>query len=94
MPNLGPRTKNKVGLRDDWYIPVSNPVDPEDDGLCVQITRGPFSHVVIKYNNFRMIDEENSDGLRKAAQNNEALDEAGIYSDPNRCCMSFEQIGG
>ena len=62
MPDLGPRTKNKVGLRDDWYIPVSNPVDPNDHGLCVQITQGPFSHVVIKYDNFKMLDEENSDG--------------------------------
>ena len=62
MPDLGPRTKNKVGLRDDWYIPVSNPVDPKDHGLCVQITQGPFNHVVIKYNNFKMIDKENSDG--------------------------------
>jgi len=62
MPDLGPRTKNKVGLRDDWYIPVSNPVDLNDQGLCVQITQGPFNHVVIKYNNFKMIDKENSDG--------------------------------
>ena len=62
MPDLGPQTKNKVGLRDDWYIPVSNPVDPKDNGLCVQITQGPFNHVVIKYNNFKMVDEENSDG--------------------------------
>ena len=62
MSDLGPRTKNKVGLRDDWYIPVSNPVDPNDQGLCVQITQGPFNHVVIKYNNFKMIDKENSDG--------------------------------
>ena len=62
MPDLSPRTKNKVGLRDDWYIPVSNPVDPNDQGLCVQITQGPFNHVVIKYNNFKMIDKENSDG--------------------------------
>ena len=62
MPDLGPRTKNKVGLRDDWYIPVSNPVDPNDQGLCVQITQGPFNHVVIKYNNFKMVDKENSDG--------------------------------
>ena len=62
MPDLGPRTKNKVVLRDDWYIPVSNPVDPNDQGLCVQITQGPFNHVVIKYNNFKMIDKENSDG--------------------------------
>ncbi len=62
MPDLSPRTKNKVGLREDWYIPVSNPVDPKDLGLCVQITRGPFNHVVIKYNNFKMADEENSDG--------------------------------
>ena len=62
MPHLGPRTKNKVGLRDDWYIPVSNPVDPNDHGLCVQITQGPFNNVVIKYNNFKMIDKENSDG--------------------------------
>ena len=62
MPDLGPRTKNKVGLRGDWYIPVSNPVDPNDDGLCVQIMQGPFSHVVIKYDNFKMLDEENSDG--------------------------------
>ncbi len=37
--------------------------------------------------------EENDDGLRKAAQNNEALEEAGLYSDPSRCCMTFEQIG-
>ena len=62
MPDLGPQTKNKVGLRDDWYIPVSNPVDPKDNGLCIQITQGPFNHVVIKYNNFKMVDEENSDG--------------------------------
>ena len=62
MPDLGPRTKNKVGLRDDWYILVSNPVDPNDQGLCVQITQGPFNHVVIKYNNFKMVDKENSDG--------------------------------
>ena len=62
MSDLGPRTKNKVGLRDDWYIPVSNPVDLNDQGLCVQITQGPFNHVVIKYNNFKMIDKENSDG--------------------------------
>ena len=62
MPDLGPQTKNKVGLRDDWYIPVSNPVDPNDHGLCVQITQGPFNHVVIKYNNFKMVDKENSDG--------------------------------
>ena len=62
MPDLGPRTKNKVGLRGDWYITVSNPVDLNDDGLCVQIMQGPFSHVVIKYDNFKMLDEENSDG--------------------------------
>ncbi len=62
MPDLGPRTKNKVGLRDDWYIPVSNPVDPNDHGLCVQITQGPFNHGVVKYNNFKMVDKENSDG--------------------------------
>ena len=62
MPDLSPRTKNKVGLRDDWHIPVSNPVDPKDNGLCIQITQGPFSHVIIKYNNFKMVDKENSDG--------------------------------
>ena len=62
MPDLGPRTKNKVGLKGDWYIPVSNPVDPNDDGLCVQIMQGPFSHVVIKYDNFKMLNEENFDG--------------------------------
>ena len=61
MPDLGPRTKNKVGLRGDWYIPVSNPADPDDDGLCIQIMQGPFSHVVIKYDNFKMLDKENSD---------------------------------
>ena len=62
MPDLGPWTKNKVGLRDDWYIPISNPVDPKDSGPCIQITRGPFSHVIIKYNNFKLVNKENSDG--------------------------------
>ena len=53
MPDLSPQTRNKVGLRDDWYIPVSNPLDENDKDLCVQITQGPFHHVIVKFNNFK-----------------------------------------
>jgi len=49
-------------LKGDWFQIVSNPADQHDDGLCIQILRGPFTHVILKYENFKPLKELNDDG--------------------------------
>ena len=53
MPNLAPKNWSKKKLKDDWFQIVSNPEDRHDGGLCIQILRGPFTHVILKYENFK-----------------------------------------
>ena len=53
MPNLAPMNQPKKPLKDDWFQLVPNPDDPKDTGLCIQMLRGPFSHVILKYQNFK-----------------------------------------
>ena len=61
MPNLAPRIPPKR-LKNKWFQVCSNPEDPEDKGLCIQILDGPFSHVIVKYKNFQTRPKLNDDG--------------------------------
>ena len=61
MPNLAPKIPPKK-LKDNWFHVCSNPEDPEDKGLCIQIIEGPFSHVVVKFKNFLTYKKLNDDG--------------------------------
>ena len=61
MPNLAPIIPKKK-LKDNWFRVISNPVDPNDKNLCIQILEGPFVNVVIKYKNFITHSELNEDG--------------------------------
>ena len=49
-------------LKDNWFQVCSNPEDPDDEGLCIQIIDGPFSHVVVKFKNFQTYRKLNDDG--------------------------------
>ena len=62
MPNLAPINQPKKTLKDDWFQLVPNPDDPNDKGMCIQILRGPFSHVILKYQNFKTSPDLNEDG--------------------------------
>ena len=62
MPNLAPKNQPKKTLKDDWFRLVPNPDDPNDKGMCIQILRGPFSHVILKYQNFKTSPDLNEDG--------------------------------
>jgi len=62
MPNLAPKNWSKKKLKGDWFQIVSNPTDRHDDGLCIQILRGPFTNVILKYENFKPLKELNDDG--------------------------------
>ena len=61
MPDLSPQ-KYIQKLKDKWFIVVCNPEDPNDKSLCIQIIDGPFSHVIIKYKDFKTDPELNDDG--------------------------------
>ena len=61
MPNLAPKIPPKK-LKDNWFQVCSNPEDPDDEGLCIQIIEGPFSHVVVKFKNFQTYKKLNDDG--------------------------------
>ena len=61
MPNLAPKIPPKK-LKDNWFQVCSNPEDPDDEGLCIQIIEGPFSHVVVKFKNFQTYQKLNDDG--------------------------------
>ena len=61
MPNLAPKIPKKK-LKENWFRVVSNPDDPEDKNLCIQILEGPFCHVIVKYKNFVTNNELNEDG--------------------------------
>ena len=52
MPDLSPK-KHVPKLRDNWFVVCSNPEEPNDKSLCIQILQGPFSHVVLKYKDFK-----------------------------------------
>ena len=62
MPNLAPVNQPKKKLKDNWFRTVPNPVDPDDNGMCIQIIEGPFIHVVVKYKDFKTHKELNEDG--------------------------------
>ena len=62
MPNLAPVNQSKKKLKNSWFKVVPNPVDPDDEGMCIQIIEGPFVHVVIKYKDFKTHKELNEDG--------------------------------
>ena len=62
MPNLAPINQPKKTLKGDWFHLVPNPDDPNDKGMCIQMLRGPFSHVILKYQNFKTKPELNVDG--------------------------------
>ena len=53
MPDLSPQA-HVPKLKDTWYNVVSNPEDPNDNSLCIQIKSGPFCHVILKYKDFKM----------------------------------------
>ena len=61
MPDLSPQ-KYIQKLKDKWFIVVCNPEDPNDKSLCIQIIDGPFSHVIIKYKDFKTDPDLNDDG--------------------------------
>ena len=62
MPNLAPKNQPKQRLKNSWFRVISNPVDPNDKNLCIQIIEGPFAHVVVKYKNFSTHPKLNEDG--------------------------------
>ena len=62
MPNLAPKNQPKQRLKNSWFRVISNPVDPNDKNLCIQIIEGPFSHVILKYKNFKTHPSLNEDG--------------------------------
>jgi len=61
MPDLSPQA-HVPKLKDTWYNIVSNPEDPNDNSLCIQIKSGPFSHVILKYKDFKTDPNINDDG--------------------------------
>tara|TARA_B100001559_G_scaffold248696_1_gene212057 strand:- start:29 stop:403 length:375 start_codon:yes stop_codon:yes gene_type:complete len=61
MPDLSPKF-HVPKLKDSWYNIVSNPEDPNDNSLCIQIIKGPFSQVIVKYKNFKTNPTLNDDG--------------------------------
>ena len=61
MPDLSPKF-HVPKLKDSWYNIVSNPEDPNDNRLCIQIIKGPFSQVIVKYKNFKTNPTLNDDG--------------------------------
>tara|TARA_R100001443_G_scaffold102213_3_gene110353 strand:+ start:1366 stop:1743 length:378 start_codon:yes stop_codon:yes gene_type:complete len=61
MPDLSPK-KHVPKLRDNWFVVCSNPEEPNDKSLCIQILQGPFSHVVLKYKDFKTEKGLNDDG--------------------------------
>ena len=62
MPNLAPKHQPTQRLKNSWFRVISNPVDPNDKNLCIQIIEGPFSHVILKYKNFKTHPSLNEDG--------------------------------
>ena len=61
MPDLSPQA-HVPKLKDTWYNIVSNPEDPNDNSLCIQIKQGPFCHVILKYKDFKTDPNINDDG--------------------------------
>ena len=61
MPDLSPQA-HVPKLKDNWYMIVSNPEDPDDNSLCIQIKEGPFCHVIVKYKDFKTDPTLNDDG--------------------------------
>jgi len=61
MPDLSPQA-HVPKLKDTWYNIVSNPEDPNDNSLCIQIKQGPFCHVIVKYKDFKTDPTLNDDG--------------------------------
>jgi hypothetical protein len=61
MPDLSPRA-HVPKLKHTWYNIVSNPEDPNDNSLCIQIKQGPFCHVIVKYKDFKTDPTLNDDG--------------------------------
>ena len=61
MPDLSPKA-HVPKLKDNWYVRVPNPEDPNDDSLCIQIVDGPFCRVVVKYKDFKTDPTLNDDG--------------------------------
>tara|TARA_Y100000817_G_scaffold208836_1_gene163819 strand:- start:1088 stop:1462 length:375 start_codon:yes stop_codon:yes gene_type:complete len=61
MPDLSPKA-HIPKLKDNWFIIVPNPEDPEDNSLCIQIIEGPFRYVILKYKDFKTDAQLNNDG--------------------------------
>ena len=61
MPDLSPQA-HVPKLKDTWYNIVSNPEEPDDNSLCIQIKQGPFCHVIVKYKDFKTDPTLNDDG--------------------------------
>ena len=61
MPDLSPQA-HVPKLKDTWYNIVSNPEEPNDNSLCIQIKQGPFCHVILKYKDFKTDPNINDDG--------------------------------
>ena len=61
MPDLSPKV-HVPKLKDNWYIRCSNPENPSDNSLCIQIIQGPFHHVIVKYKDFKTDPSLNDDG--------------------------------
>ena len=61
MPDLSPQT-HVLKLKDTWYVLCSNPEDPNDNSLCIQIISVPFRYVIIKFKDFKTDLELNHDG--------------------------------
>ena len=62
MRNLGPKNQPKQELKDNWFRVSTNPEDPNDKNLCIQILEGPFCHVIVKFKNFVTNKKLNEDG--------------------------------
>ena len=61
MPNLAPIIPKRK-LKNKWFRVVPDPSDANDKNLCIQIIEGPFSHVILKYKNFKTHPSLNEDG--------------------------------
>lgn len=67
MPNLAPVTKPNKLLRNEWFRVVPNPVDETDEGFCIQVLQGPFSHTIYKYVDFKILEDPDEDNTVKCS---------------------------
>lgn len=71
--NLGPIQKPKKPLKNEWFRIIPNPIDDKDDGFCIQVLQGPFSHTIYKYTNFKIVDEPDEEDNVKCSYSYDIL---------------------